>query len=79
MNKYFFRNRIKVCNKPSQKAYFETLIEQWGSKDLVDSLKKDNGDFDYELLAKALWDTKSYSELKQLGAIFAHKIEGMLC
>lgn len=77
MNKYFLRNRIRVCEKPTQKAYLETMIKEWGSAKLLERLKDQSGEFDQDLLKKALWEVKLYSELKTLAAIFEHQTSGI--
>lgn len=72
MNKFFLRNRINISEKPSQKAYLQAIIEKWGGAELLKSLRNEFGDLDKELLKQALWEVKTYSEIKPLGAIFTH-------
>lgn len=61
-----------VCDKPSQKAYLEAIIEKWGGKHLLRSLKDENGDLNKDLVKEALWEVKTYSDIIPLGAIFTH-------
>lgn len=70
MNKFFFRNRINVCEKPSQKAYLEALILKWGGQKLLSRFKDESGDLDKELIKETLWEVKSFSDIQHLGEIF---------
>lgn len=72
MNKFFLRNRINVCEKPSQKAYLDAIIGKWGGPKLLKRLTNEYGELDKELLKEALWEAKTFADIKELGAIFDH-------
>jgi hypothetical protein len=70
MNKFFLRNRIRACEKPSQAEYLTNLVKKWGGDECLASMSSDEGTLDPEKLRRALWDIKKYSEITYLSNCF---------